>query len=129
LRWEGECDALAPLFDWRADGVIVLVALGTGALRYSSESMAAVVSLVTHGVFCFAIVGAICRSGAERTWWLGFASLGWICMGLPFRSLYVSQGLVSRVIIKQLARLVGVPIENVTPGDGDLKGYYFFDRP
>jgi hypothetical protein len=107
-------------------GIIVLVALGTAAVRYSSETTAAIVSLVTHAVLSLAIVGAVCRSGAERTWWLGFAALGWMYLGLPFRSLYASQTLVSRVILKMLARLAGVPIANVIPGDGDLAGRWFF---
>jgi hypothetical protein len=108
-------------------GIIVLVALATAALRYASETMAAVVSLVTHGVLALAVVGAVCRTGAQRTWWLGFAALGWIYLGLPFRFFRTSQMFPSRLVLRLLAPLVGVPAQGDMPiVAGDVAAGWFF---
>ena len=53
-------------------GIIVLVAIATAALRYASETVAAAVSLMTYLVLALAVVGAVCRRGAGRAWWVGF---------------------------------------------------------
>jgi len=96
-------------------GIILLVALGAAALRNASDTMAAVVSLVTQGVLCLAIVGGVCRTGAERTWWLGFAALGWTYLGLPLSFTYTPQIQPTRIVVKVLASLMGVSIDDSLP--------------
>ena len=92
-------------------GVVLLAALGSAALRNHSATCSGLVSLLTHGVLCLAFVGAVCRSGAQRAWWLGFALFGWIYLGLPFGlSSHVSQGLPTHALLAMLAPLMGVPI-------------------
>ncbi len=57
--------------------IIVLVfSLGLGVLRSGSTTWAGGVYLLTYAVLLLAIVGAVCRSGAERPGWLGFALFG-----------------------------------------------------
>ena len=38
--------------------------------------------LLTCGILALGVVGAICRRGAERVWWLGFSIFGWGYMAL-----------------------------------------------
>jgi hypothetical protein len=107
-------------------GIIVLVALGAAALRNASQAVTAVVSIVTHGVLSLAIVGAVCRTGAQRTWWLGFAMLGWTYLGLPLRSLYSGQLLASRIVLKLVSPLMGVTIGDGMPFAGGAAARSFF---
>lgn len=58
-------------------GVVLVIALGLAALRHPSPIRAGVAFLVTRGALTLAVVGAICRVGKERAWWLGFALFGW----------------------------------------------------
>ena len=58
-------------------GAVLVFALGLAALRIASPAWAGTTVLVTCGVLCFAIVGVVCCTGGERTWWLGFALFGW----------------------------------------------------
>ena len=51
-----------------------------------------ILSLLTRSVLCLAVVGAVCRTGNERVWWLGFATFGWVYLGFPFSTFYHSQG-------------------------------------
>ena len=106
-------------------GFVVLVALGAAALRYPSATMSAVVSFIS---------ARRARSGhrrsgvpncAERAWWLGFAALGWMYVGLQFRFLYSSQILSSTIVLKLLAPLLGVPIEDRMPFRGDRRREIF----
>jgi hypothetical protein len=60
----------------RLMGVVLVAALGSAALRYSSESSAGVMLLLTVGVLTLAVEGAICRGPNERACWLGFALFG-----------------------------------------------------
>jgi hypothetical protein len=59
-------------------GAVLLAAIGSAGLANPSAPWAGTLSLLTRGLLCLAVVGAVCRSGAERAWWLGFASFGWI---------------------------------------------------
>ncbi len=65
-------------------GVVLLAAIAAAGVAHPTGPWAGAISLLTHGVICLAIVGAICRSGAERVWWLGFASFGWMYAGRTF---------------------------------------------
>jgi hypothetical protein len=59
-------------------GVVVVAALGFAALRSPSPTSAGIAIIATCGVLSLAWVGAICRKGSARTWWLGLALFG--CM-------------------------------------------------
>jgi hypothetical protein len=67
-------------------GAVVVAALGLTALRADSAIWAGVTLLWTSGVLCLAIVGVVCRRGAERAWWLGFALFGWGYLAAAFWS-------------------------------------------
>jgi hypothetical protein len=107
-------------------GIIVLVAIATAALRYASETVAAAVSLMTYIVLALAIVGAVCRRGAARAWWVGFASLGWMYLGLPLRMMHSSQILVSRVVLRLVALLMNIPVEDGGRFSSDAPTRWFF---
>ncbi len=93
-------------------GVVLLAAIVLAALATHSQSWVVVVALVTRGVLCLALVGAFCRTGAERTWWLGFVSFGWIYLGLPFHFYEFSQGLPTQIILEMLGAIAGVPVDS-----------------
>ncbi len=67
-------------------GAVLVVALGLAALRNASETWASVMFLLTCGVLNLAVVGTLCREGAKRAWWLGFALFGWGYLVLAFWS-------------------------------------------
>ena len=60
---------------------VLVVALALAALR--DEGM---MFLVTGALLLLAIAGAVCRAGASRAWWLGFALFGWGYIALEFCS-------------------------------------------
>ena len=62
--------------------VVLVVALALVALRSGSKAWAGTTFLVTCGVLALAVVGAVCRGGSARAWWLGFALFGWGYMAL-----------------------------------------------
>ena len=66
-------------------GVVLVASLGLTAMRSGSAVWAGTTFLVTCGVLALAVVGVVCRGGAGRTWWLGFALFGWGYLVLAFR--------------------------------------------
>jgi hypothetical protein len=58
-------------------GIVLVASLGLTALRSGSAIWSGTTFLVTCGVLALAVVGAVCRTGAGRAWWLGFAIFGW----------------------------------------------------
>jgi hypothetical protein len=57
-------------------GAVVVAMLVFAAIRLGFEAVAGVVTFVTCGILLLAIVGAVCRHGARRAAWLGFALFG-----------------------------------------------------
>src|SRR5579871_6327380 len=55
---------------------ILIIAMGLAALRSGTEAWAGVMLLSTCGFLVIAVAGALCRSGAARAFWLGFALAG-----------------------------------------------------
>ena len=85
MNWPGgDCDADASDLDRRADGVVLVASLGLTGLALGLAIWAGATFLVTCGVLSLAVVGAVCRGGAGRAWWLGFALFGWGYLGLVF---------------------------------------------
>jgi hypothetical protein len=68
----------------RLMGCVLAVALGLAVLRYASQTSASIVYLVTCSALFLSTVGALCASGVDRTWWIGFAVFGWGYMSLVF---------------------------------------------
>src|SRR5579872_5520229 len=58
-------------------GAVLVAAVGLAALRNPTESWAGGMLLLTCGTLALAVIGAITRRGARRTWWLGFGLFGW----------------------------------------------------
>lgn len=73
-------------------GVVLVAAIGTAALRIPTGVWAGVMMLVAGGVLVLAVIGALCRTGKERAWWLGFSLFGWayILWSSPFESALTS---------------------------------------
>jgi hypothetical protein len=104
-------------------GFILLVALAMAALRSHSEIWAGVLGLATGAVLCLALVGAVCCTGSERVWWLGFAAFGWLFL-LPFPlGIYFSVHVPSEALLKVLAPLFGVQIGQPYPRDVAEQSY------
>src|SRR5271165_919129 len=58
-------------------GVVLLCALGLGALKSPSPAVAAALFFVTCGVLALGTVGVVCGGEGARAWWLGVALFGW----------------------------------------------------
>jgi hypothetical protein len=93
-------------------GIVLLAAIGSAGLAQPSGPWVGVIQLLSRGLLCLGVVGAVCRSGAERTWWLGFATFGWIYLGLPVGSYPFEPALPSRVLLATIGPLIGIPIPN-----------------
>ena len=90
-------------------GLVLLAAIGSAGVANPSGPWSGVLYLLTRAVLCLAVVGAICRTGSERVWWLGFASFGWIYVGLPFGSFYHSQRLPTHALSEMLGSWIALP--------------------
>ena len=89
-------------------GAVLFVAIGFAALRSASEAWSGALFLATRGVIGLALVGAICRRGPQRAWWLGFAVFGWIYMGSSFEPFYYWPKIPTQTLLEQLgARMFG----------------------
>ncbi len=62
--------------------IVLAAAIGLAALKNVSRTWAGAMLLLTCGILALGVVGAICRRGAERVWWLGFSIFGWGYMAL-----------------------------------------------
>jgi hypothetical protein len=90
-------------------GVVLLAAIGFAALRNPSENWAGVVLLATLAALGIAMVGALCRSGATRGGFLGFAIFGWIYMIAAFHPLGIWPKLPTQSLLELLApRIAGI---------------------
>lgn len=65
-------------------GGILVAALAMNAFRSGSMIWSGAMFLVTCGVLALAVVGAVCRRGVDRSWWLGSALFGWGYLALVF---------------------------------------------
>jgi hypothetical protein len=83
-------------------GVVLVASLGLTALRSATEEWAGATTLVTGGVLALGVVGAACRRGAERAWWLGFALFGWGYLFLIFGGAYTSLHLPTSSLLDRL---------------------------
>jgi hypothetical protein len=88
-------------------GIVLVVSLGLTALRSGTEIWAGATLLATFAVLALAVVGVVCRSGSERSWWLGFALFGWGYLGLVFLWPHTSLQLPTSALLKLIRPSVG----------------------
>jgi hypothetical protein len=103
-------------------GVVLVASLGLTAFRSATEEWAGATTLVTGGVLVLGVVGAACRRGAERAWWLGFALFGWGYLFLIFGGTYTSLHLPTTALLEMLrpsrAPSAGGPVGGMGGGTG-----------
>jgi hypothetical protein len=97
-------------------GAVLVAALGLAVLRYGSQVSAGVLFLLTCGVLCLGVVGIVCRSGAERAWWLGFTLFGWGYMTLAFWFAEHLNELPTTTLLVALGLWLGIPTPGYTAG-------------
>ncbi len=66
--------------------LLLVLGLVLASLRFTSESAAAAVLLVTQAILTFAILAIVYRAGEGRAFWVGFALFGWGYMALTWES-------------------------------------------
>ncbi len=104
--------------------VVLVLALGFAALRNPTEIWAGLLPLVTQGMICLAIVGAVCRTGDERAWWLGFAAFGWSYMrywGFAFAWIRTPM----RSLLELIGSMMGLPISAANSGNWNVQAQSF----
>ena len=97
----------------RLMAVVLAIALAFAALRTASVTTLGITLLATGAILGIAIVGAICRSGAERAFWLGFAICGLVYIRCSLEPYPAWPSLPSHRILEALGRVMGIPIDNV----------------
>ena len=90
-------------------GVVLITAIGLAALRSPSHTWAGVLLLATLAALCIAVIGAFCRTGAERGGWIGFAVFGWAYLGAAFDPYEFWPKLPTQSLLEWLAPRVGGP--------------------
>ena len=95
--------------------VVLILALGFAALRNPTPLWAGSVSLATQAIICLAVVGAVCRTGRERAWWLGFAAFGWSYLH-PWGDFYIWMKTPMQSVLEALRAWMNVPISASKPG-------------
>jgi hypothetical protein len=86
---------------------VLVASLGLTALHSANETWAGVMLLVTHGILALAVVGAICRRGAGRAWWLGFLAFGWSYLHLS--SSWAAYQLPTITLLEVIQSNIGAP--------------------
>ena len=99
--------------------VVLVSGLGFAALRSPNTIWAGFVPLVTRGLVCIAVIGAVCRKGSERAWWVGFAVCGWTYLN-HFSPMYFTNRNPINVTIQTLGPMMGVPMEFPARGEFGL---------
>ncbi len=102
-------------------GIVLVAAIGLAALRNPSETWAGVLLLATLGAFCIALVGAFCRTGAQRGGWIGFAVFGWVYMAAAFQPYEHWPKLPTQNLLEWLAPTIG-GINGPISGFGGMGG-------
>ncbi len=99
--------------------IVLAIALGFAALRTASVTTLGITLLATRAILGIAIVGAICRRGAERAFWLGFAICGLVYIRCSLEPYPAWPELPTQALLEALGRVMGIPIDNrLTLGAG-----------
>ncbi|MFI5456424.1 MAG: hypothetical protein ACHRXM_13325 [Isosphaerales bacterium] len=108
-------------------GAVLVAALGFAALRSASSTSAGVTLLWICGVLCLSIVGVVCRKGAERASWLGFALFGWGYLALAFWSSGNFKELPTATLLQAInSRMNATPQQTAGPRGGGSLDWSFF---
>jgi hypothetical protein len=103
--------------------VVLLAAIISAAFAYPSTRWAGVAVLFTRGTLCLALVGAVCRTGVKRAWWIGFFAFGWAYVGVssPY-GWYGESVLPTDALLKMIASAIGPQpaAAQVVPRDNPL---------
>jgi hypothetical protein len=90
---------------------VLAAALGFYALRSGSEAWTGGLFLLTQASLGLAWVGALCRRGEARAWWIGFALFGCIYLGCSFAPHNRWPKLPTQMLLDEIyARIQGVPV-------------------
>ena len=98
---------------------VLVIALGLAALRNASGTWAGSTFLLTCAVLCLAVVGVVCRAGAERAWWLGFALFGW---GYLFLAFWTSFELPTMAVLNKIGAQLGTKVQFPGTMNGGMGG-------
>jgi hypothetical protein len=98
--------------------LVLATAIALAAFRSASETWAGFVFLATLGAFCIALVGALCRAGAERGFWAGFAVFGFVYVNAAFNPSELWPELPTQDLLEVLARWYGAtrPVSKLIGG-------------
>ena len=89
-------------------GITLLAAVVSAGLAHPSAPWAGGLALLTRGVVYLGIVGAVCRTGRRRAWWLGFFCFGWTYLHAR-RYVWFEGDLPTTTLLKMLGPVLGVP--------------------
>jgi hypothetical protein len=103
----------------RLMGVVLVMALGSAALRFSSEAWGGAMLLLTCGMLMLAAVGAICRAPEERARWLGFVLFGGGYLALAN---WMSHTVPTITLVESLCSWLGLT-PGPTPRTGQVQGW------
>lgn len=101
---------------------VLIAALELTALRSASDTWSGSTLLATCGVLGLAVVGAVCRRGGVRAWWLGFALFGWGYMAIAFWSPVDATKLPTFVFLEFVCKMGGIDVPTVPPPFGGGRG-------
>lgn len=102
-------------------GIVLVTSLGLAALASASEAWAGAMLLLQWAILALAVVGAICRQGPARAWWLGFLLFGWGYQRLAASS---AIPLPTDTLLEAIAAYVGAPfLPEPAPG-GKFRPHY-----
>jgi hypothetical protein len=91
--------------------IVLATALGFAALRNGSAASAGGLFLATQATLALASVGALCRRGEKRAWWIGFALFGWIYLVCSFAPHDRWPKMPTQLVLDEIyARIHGVPV-------------------
>jgi hypothetical protein len=102
----------------RLMGVVLIAAIGFGALRNSSEAWAGVMLLLTCGAILLAVAGALGRGPGERAWWLGFVLFGGGYLALAHAMASAPSTLPTITLAEAIGLQLGAPLVSSTRGGG-----------
>lgn len=93
--------------------IVLAIALGFAALRTASVTTLGITLLATRAILGIAIVGAICRRGGERAFWLGFAICGLVYIRCSLEPYPAWPELPTQALLEALGRAMGIRIDNI----------------
>ena len=91
-------------------GAVLVAALCLAAMRSASEMWAGATFLATCAILGVAAIGAVCRGGDERAWWLRFAVFGWGYLGIAYFAAHDAPPLPTTIALEAVCTKAGLEI-------------------